>query len=107
MTGIDEKSLIKLVKACARLGVHSLEYQGIKIVMGEKANLPPTPSPAKGIGKKQAEVSDKAELQQQFDFAREHIETLHVEDPVAFEENLIRGEFGEESVRHKGTESTL
>lgn len=79
------------------MGVSTLKYGDIEFCMGEASQLPMTPAPhARGSAKKAMQVTEKADLQSQFDLAQLTAETLHVEDPAAYEAMLIQGELGEE-----------
>lgn len=51
---------------------------------------------ARGSDKKAQDIENKSDLQGQFDLAAAIVETLHVEDPAAYEAMMIRGELGEE-----------
>lgn len=93
---ISLKELAKLIKICKTEGVSSLQYGEIQLSMvaPEKPSMTPAPQ-ARGSAKKALEVSEKQDLQTQFDLARESIEVMHVEDPVGFEQALINGELDE------------
>jgi chemotaxis protein CheY-P-specific phosphatase CheC len=93
---ISVKELAKLIKVCKNEGVSRLKYGDIEVSIGMTENLPMTPSPqARGSAKKAEKIEAKAYLQMQYDEARVLAETLHVEDPAAFEKMLIDGEFSE------------
>ncbi|MFN9976621.1 MAG: hypothetical protein ACK58T_42645 [Phycisphaerae bacterium] len=96
MTKYSLKELATLIKLCKKNGV-SLKYDGLEILSVDVLSQgSTTPAPqARGSAKKALEVTEKAALQLQFDEAQEIAETLHVEDPVAYERMLIEGELGE------------
>lgn len=74
-----------------------MQYDGLVIDCrdSEKARQIPSPQ-ARGSAKKAKEVEEKGKLQEQFDIANGIAESLHLEDPKAFEEMLIRGELAKE-----------
>jgi hypothetical protein len=93
------KKLENFLKKCQTNGVfiREIEFEGIKLSIDVPAKLSMTPVlPAKGSEKKATAIEAKADLQQQYDFSRDAVETLHVEDPSAYEAALFRGELGEE-----------
>jgi hypothetical protein len=93
---ISTKELAKLIKICKNEGVSSLKFGEVHISMTPTENLVMTPSPqARGSAKKAEKITTKASLQMQYDEAQLLAETLHVEDPAAFEKMLIDGEFSE------------
>lgn len=89
------KELAKLIKICKNEGVSSLKYGELQISIGTTENLPMTPKHQARRSAKAEQVTETANLQSQYDLAREISETLHVEDPVAYESMLINGELGE------------
>jgi len=94
---ISVKELAKLIKICKNMGVSSLKYGEIELSLDapDKPSCTPT-TQARGSNRKAQAVTEIAGLQAQHNLAQEIVETLHVEDPAAYEAMLIRGEFGEE-----------
>jgi hypothetical protein len=91
------KEIAKLIKLCKTNDVSSLKVQGLEISIGATASSPMTPNAhARGSAKKALEVEEKGSLQEQMNLAERVIETMHVEDPAAFEAMLISRELGEE-----------
>jgi hypothetical protein len=96
---ISVANIIKLMRECRKHNAY-LNFNDLIIDCraSEKDLQIPNPQ-ARGSAKKaQAAqvVTDKSIAQEQYNFATEMIETLHVEDPAAFETMLIQGELGEE-----------
>lgn len=91
------KELEKLIKVCKTMGVSKFKYGDIEFCMGEASQPTMTPAPqARGSAKKAKAITDHTELQAQYDLVQAVAETLHVEDPSAYEAMLIQGELGEE-----------
>jgi len=96
-TPFSLKELAKLIKICKNDGVSCLEYGNVKISMSSPEKQLMTPAPlARASAKKVSKISESAELQSQYDESRVALETLHVEDPVAYEALLIQGALDEE-----------
>jgi len=94
---ISLKELAKIIKLCKDNGVSNLEFENLKLRMTDASPQVMTPAPqARGSAKKAKAITEKADLQSQYDVAQVVAETLHVEDPVAYEAMLMRGELGEE-----------
>lgn len=49
-----------------------------------------------GSSKKAKDIEEKGQLQDQHDTASEIMSTLHVQDPAAYEQMLLRNELGED-----------
>lgn len=91
------KELEKLIKICKNMGVSSLKYGDLQLSIGVTENSPMTPAPqARGSAKKASQIAELALLQEQYDSARHALETLHVENPSAYEALLMQGALGEE-----------
>lgn len=96
MSNYSIKELAKLIKLCKTNNVSSLKYDGIELSIGVPSQESMTPAPqARGSAKKALQVTEKSDLQLQFNEAKAIAETLHVEDPVAYERMLIEGELSE------------
>lgn len=93
------KELAKLIKICKNDGVSYLEYGDLKLSMDvpDKSSITPAPQ-ARASAKKASQITDKASVQTQFDDAQQALETLHVEDPSAYEALLMQGALGEEKI---------
>ena len=79
------------------MSVSSLKYGEIELSLDlpEKKSKT-TNAQVRASTKKAGLVEEKAEYQAQYDLAGAIAETLHVEDPHAYEAMLMRGELGEE-----------
>lgn len=96
MEELNLKKLAKILNYCKNNGVLSLEYGDLKISMAppEKQVMTPVPQ-ARGSAKQAERIEEQANVQSQFDEAREDLSTLHVEDPVLFEKLQLQGELSE------------
>jgi len=91
------KELAKIIKICKNDGVSYFEYGDLKIRIGAPEQPPITPAPlARVSAKKVLQIAEKADLQSQYDSSKDALETMHVEDPSAYEALLIQGALGEE-----------
>lgn len=90
------KELEKLIKICKKQGVSELKHGDFQISFDVPDKASNTPIALAGGSKKTKEVTEQAHLQEEFNSARDQIDTLHVENPLAYEEALYRGELGEE-----------
>lgn len=96
---ISLKELAKIIKICKNDGVSSLEYGNLKISMitPEKGIMTPAPQ-ASASAKKASQITEKANVQSQYDDVQQVLETLHVEDPVRYEALLMQGALGDEKI---------
>ena len=93
------KELAKVLKLCKNSNVTEIKLGDLHIVLGESEKpLVTVPLQARGAKRKAKKIADKSELQESFDAAQEFTETLHLEDPAAYERAVIEGELGEETV---------
>ena len=94
------KELEKLIKICKNKSV-SLEYGDLKISVAATENSSTTPAPQARVSAKNAsQITEIANLQDQYDSARLALETLNIADPSAYEALLIQGALGEEKDNH-------
>jgi len=88
--------LLKLMRECKKLRgfvkIGDMEFDFRDQSQTETVTRPQ----ARGSAKKARDIEEKADLQGQHDLVHDLVETLHVEDPAAYEAMLIRGELGEE-----------
>lgn len=90
------KDIAKLIRVCKTNGVSHYEYGDLKLSFDVTENPSKTPSPqARGSAKKAIQIEEKGSLQEQMNLAQHVLETLHVEDPAAFEALLIDREISE------------
>jgi hypothetical protein len=90
------KELEKLMKSCHNMGV-SLEYRDLKISVVATENSSTTPAPqARVSAKKASQITEIANLQDQYDAAQLALDTLNVANPSAYEALLMQGALGEE-----------
>lgn len=93
---IDEneiKNLRKLVKICKDNGVSHFKRGDLVIRFDVAANPSITTVPqARGSAKKASLERERGILQEQLNLAELETETLHIENPVQYEEMLMRQE---------------
>jgi len=104
-TKIDPKALKLVLKVCRDFGVSEIEYQGIKVVFGEPASKPQAQARvfrAKGNEEMIKKIERESLEQASMELDQEAIAFGHIEDPLGFEEKLIRKELvdGEETAQH-------
>lgn len=96
------KQLEKLAKICKTKGV-SIEFfqdgslKKISKDVPDQSSLTPAPQ-ARVSAKKASQIEEAGNLQDQYDKSTQEIETLHVEDPSAYEALLMQGALGEEKI---------
>lgn len=78
------------------MGVSSLKYGEIELGFGETENPPRTPMKQARASAKAEQITETAEYQEQSDSVQAMLDTLHIEDPAAYETALVREELGEE-----------
>ena len=94
------KELEKMMKYCHNNGV-SLEFyengnlKKISVIVTENSFTTPAPQ-ARASAKTASQITDTANLQNQYDIARMALDTLNVADPSAYEALLMQGALGEE-----------
>lgn len=94
------KDIAKLIRLCRANGVSSLKFGVLELSIGTTDHLSITPSPqVRGSAKKAIEVSEIAATQMQFDEAQEMASTLHLEDPLSFEQLLAANGLEKENYR--------
>lgn len=85
---MELKHAIKVIRAAKKLGVTSMKLGTLKFELGDREPRVSRPT-LKVSAKKCAEIAEKNQLQMDFSEVTEELSTMHVEDPVGFEQALI------------------
>lgn len=116
MSDLSAVDAISLIKVAQKYGVSKLKFGTLEIELDQVDLDENTRAsrPALKVSKKEIVEQEKsAQLQMDFDLAKEQLATMHVEDPVGFEQAIIENELtsdgGEkfEEAQHIGAEATL
>lgn len=92
------KEIEKLVKLCKKSGVSSLKLGEIEINLSEAASFDSKPRFKARASAKGKSEEERGQLQAQLNTASDTLETLHLEDPLAYERLLLEGELRETEV---------
>ncbi len=91
MTNMTPKQAMKVIKDAKKLGVTKMKLGTLEFEI--KESEPRAPRPASKVSKAVIQQMDeKIEVQQQFTEQNDELSTLHVEDPQAFEDAMVRNE---------------
>ena len=91
------KDIEKISDICKTKGIGTFEYLGLKIVLGASTDPLDTAIPlTRGMKRKAKIIAEGTDYQEAYNAAQEFTETLHLEDPSAYERAVIEGELGEE-----------
>jgi len=88
MTVNELKDAIKVIKAAKKLGVISMKLGTLEFVLSNEPRV--SRSTLKVSAKTIAKQDEKNELQMKLGDSREALSTMHVEDPLGFEDALIQ-----------------
>lgn len=93
LTDISIKDAMKVIRAAKKLGVTSMKLGTLEFELSDEPRVSrPT---LKVSAKKIAEQNIKNQLEMDFSEVKDELSTLHVEDPVGFEQALIDGQLDE------------
>ena len=93
------KDIDKITDFCKARGVTSFEYLGLKLVLEASTESPETVViPTRNTKRKARTIARRTDDQESYNMAQEFTETLHLEDPAAYERAIVEGELGEEEV---------
>lgn len=103
---ISPKNLKQILQVCRAFGVSEIEFQGIKVTFGEPVSKPKSSKPrtyrTKASEAMIKEVESEGLEQASMELDEEDIALGHIEDPLGFENKLIRKELvdAEETANH-------